>query len=173
MRHIVITAGHSETDPGAVGSGTTEAAVVTEFRNLVAYYLRVAEVPFTPDGTGSRNLPLAQAIRLIKPGFLAVEFHCNSFSSPSATGVETLSGGKDYELGADLCDAVARVLDIPNRGPKAQDSGQHSRLGFVRNGGLICELFFISNPSDYAKYEAKKWVVAREISQVLIRHAKL
>lgn len=173
MRHIVITAGHSNTDPGAVGNGATEAEIVTDFRNLVAYYLRAAEVPFTADGEDTRNLPLAQAVRLIKPGSLAVEFHCNSFSSPTASGVETLSGSKDFEFGADLCAAIAGVLGITNRGAKAESSGQHSRLAFVRAGGLICELFFISNPDDLNKYRDKKWVVAREVSQVILRHAKL
>lgn len=172
MKNIVITAGHSNSDPGAVGNGYTEAEIVTDFRNLVAYYLEAADVEYVSDGRRGQNLPLNQAIRLIKPGSVAVEFHCNSFTSPSATGVETLSGSKDYEFGADLCEAVSSVLGINNRGAKAEGSGQHSRLGFVRAGGVILELFFISNPNDVRKYQEKKWLVAREVANVIMKHAK-
>lgn len=172
MRHIVITAGHSNTDPGAVSNGYTEADIVTDFRNLVAYYLDEAGVEFSKDGNGTKNLPLTEALRLIKPGSVAVEFHCNAFTSPAATGVETLSNSDLYPLGADICEAVSSVLGIANRGAKGQSSGQHSRLAFVRSGGLIVELFFITNPGDLATYLGKKWVVAREVSKVLLNHAR-
>lgn len=172
MRHIVITAGHSNTDPGAVGNGAREADVTTEFRNLVAFYLARDGVAHTVDGKGKQNLPLAQAVKLIKPGSLAVEFHCNSFSNARASGVETLSSSKDYELGKDLCAVIADTMGIANRGAKAEDSGQHSRLAFVRAGGLILEIFFISNPEDLAKYEAKKWLIARAVAGVLVHHAQ-
>lgn len=172
MRHIVISAGHSNTDPGAAGNGYTEAMIVTEFRNLVAYYLELGGADFSKDGEGSENLPLREAIKLIKPGSIAVEFHCNAFTSPTATGVETLSNNDLFELGADLCEEISKVLGIRNRGAKGQASGQHSRLAFVQSGGLICELFFITNPNDLDLYLGKKWVVARAVAQVLIDHAK-
>lgn len=172
MRHIVITAGHSNKDPGAVANGYSEAKIVTDFRNLVAYYLNAAGASFSTDGEGQDNLPLSEAIKLIKPCSVAVEFHCNAFTSPSATGVETLSNSDLYTLGADLCEVISGELGIANRGAKGQSSGQHSRLAFVRSGGLICELFFITNPGDLAAYLDKKWLVARAVAKVLINHAK-
>lgn len=171
-RTIVITAGHSNTDPGAVNGSVTEAHIVTDFRNLVAYYLRRAGVPFVTDGEDHQNLPLSQAIRLVKPGSIAVEFHCNAAANKSATGVETLSGPEHIKLGEKLCGAIAGVLDLRNRGAKPENAGQHSRLGFVRAGGLIVELFFISNDHDLRVYLDKKWLVARAVSEVLIDEAK-
>lgn len=170
MRTIVITAGHSNADPGAVGNGTTEAAVVTEFRNLVAEALRASGVQPVVDGEGGTNLPLRDAIRLITPGALAVEFHCNA-GPATATGVETLSAPALFPLGRELCAAVSSVLGIPNRGAKAENSGQHSRLGFVQAGGLILELFFISNAGNLQAYQASKNELAAAVADVLIAAA--
>lgn len=167
MKPVVITAGHSNADPGAVNGVVTEAHIVTDFRNMVSFYLHRAGVEHATDGTGHTNLPLAKAVRLITPGSVAVEFHCNAFTNPNATGVETLSQEEDKVTGSLLCKAVAGVLGITNRGAKSEGSGQHSRLGFVRAGGIILELFFISNPDDLRRYLDKKWLVAREIADVL------
>lgn len=172
MKHVVITSGHSNTDPGAVNGTLKEAHIVTDFRNIVAFYLERAKIPFTTDGTGSENLPLSQAVKLITPGSIAVEFHCNSFTNPAATGVETLSGPDHKPLGRKLCDAVAETLRIPNRGAKAENAGQHSRLAFVRAGGIILELFFISNPNDVQAYLDRKWLAARAVAEVLIEAAR-
>lgn len=172
MRNIVITAGHSNTDPGAVNGVVTEAHIVTDFRNMVAHYLKEAGRNFVTDGAGNDNQPLAKAIALIKPGDLAVEFHCNSFSNPNATGVETLSSGMHKAIGAAICNAVASTLNIANRGAKDEGSGQHSRLGFVRAGGIIVELFFISNQEDLKRYLDKKWLVAKAVANVLISVAR-
>ncbi len=171
MRKIVVTAGHSSTDPGAVGHGKTEADIVLEFRDLVADALRAAGIAFVKDGERDQNLPLPRAIALVTPGSVAVEFHCNAAAAPAVTGVETLSHEQNRALGLDLCAAVAEVLGIPNRGAKGEGAGQHSRLGFVRAGGLILELFFISNASDQARYQANKLVLAERVAGVLAAHA--
>lgn len=172
MRTIIITAGHSNTDPGAVGNGTTEAAVVTEFRNLVADALRARGFDPVTDGQGAVNLSLRDAIRLIRPGALAVEFHCNAAASPTASGVETLSGEALKPLGRALCASVSFSLGIRDRGAKDEGAGQHSRLGFVQAGGLILELFFISNASDLKSYQINKATLARGVASVLIDHAQ-
>jgi len=171
MSTIVITAGHSNVDPGATNGVITEAHIVTDFRNIVAYYLRQAAADIRTDGEGHDNLSLNMAIKLIKPKSIAVEFHCNAFTNPAATGVETLSQDKDKALGAKLCEAVANVLGIVNRGAKSEGSGQHSRLGYVRAGGIILELFFLSNPDDLRRYLDKKWLVARAVAGVLMEAA--
>lgn len=149
-----------------------EADIVTDFRNIVAFYLQRSNVMYAADGTGNENLPLAQAVKLIRPGSIAVEFHCNSFTNPLASGVETLSQERDKQLGGRLCAAVATTLDISNRGAKSEGSGQHSRLAFVRAGGIILELFFLSNPNDLRRYLDKKWLVAREVANILMDEAE-
>ena len=67
-------------------------------------------------------------------------------------------------------------MGIPTRGTddgwKNEGSGQHSRLGYVRNGGIILELFFISNPTELAVWQDKKWSVAKAVAEVLAEVAK-
>ena len=167
-KSLFISAGHSHSDPGAVGNGHAEADIVLEFRDLVADELR-DKVVFAKDGERGQNLPLRDAIRKASVHDVAVEFHCNAFSSPSATGVETLSGDEDKPLGEALCASISETLGIPNRGAKGEGSGQHSRLGFIRDGGgIIVELFFISNPQDVAAYFRHKRALAQAVARVLI-----
>jgi N-acetylmuramoyl-L-alanine amidase len=184
-KSLYLSAGHSNTDPGAVAHGRREADIAVEFRNLVLFYvdrhndqLR-ARAGFGPvnvirtgtDGTGTDNLPLRTAAANARSYDIAVEFHCNAAGATSATGAETLSGPKDMALGARICEALARGLDIRNRGAKPENAGQHHRLAFVQAGGIIVELFFITNPGDLARYDARKWLAARAVAEELIAAA--
>lgn len=167
MKTIFLSAGHSTTDPGAVGNGLNEADVAVEVRNIVAGHLRAMGVTVEVDAEGSGNLPLRDAIKRAKRHQIAVEFHCNAAANPAATGVETLQGGKDKALGAALCAAIAFALKIKNRGAKPENSGQHHRLGFVQAGGIIVELFFISNPADVRAYKTMKQGLGPAIAEEL------
>lgn len=172
---VTITAGHGGKDSGAVASdGTTEASIATEMRRLIVYYLDKAGISYRTDGVGFENQPLNQAVKLIKGSSLAIEIHTNSFHSASAQGVEALAQSKDKHICQQLCQAVSQVMQIPTRGTesgyKSENSGQHHRLAYVRNGGIILELFFISNPSELEKYRAKKWLIAKAIADVIIQY---
>lgn len=171
MSVITVTAGHSNKDPGAVNGLFREADIAQEMRNMVALYLRQKDIAVKTDGEGKGNLPLPAAIKLISGSKAAVEFHCNAFSKPTAGGCEALSQPKDRALSQRLCKAVSDVMGIPARGTdggwKNEGSGQHSRLGYVRNGGIILELFFISNPAELAVWQDKKWLVAKAVAEVL------
>jgi len=167
-KSLFISAGHSHADPGAVGNGHAEADIVLEFRDLVADELR-GKVVFAKDGERGQNLPLRDAVRMASEHDVAVEFHCNAFTNPAATGVETLSAREDYPLGEAICEAVSETLGIANRGAKGEASGQHSRLAFIRDGGgIIVELFFITNPNDLAAYFRHKHQLAQVLARVLI-----
>lgn len=175
MKVAVITAGHGGKDNGAVAKdGTTEASIAVEMRRIIQYYLDKKGVKVITDGYGKNNDTLVNAIKLIPKGDVAVEIHTNAFSSPSAKGVEALAQPKDKKLCQELCKAVSQVMGIPVRGSecgfKNEGSGQHSRLGYVRNGGIILELFFISNPSELETFNNKKWLIGRAIADVIGEH---
>lgn len=110
---------------------------------------------------------LSRAAKLAEQGVIAVEIHCNAFIASSASGVETLSGAKDFRLGKALCEVVSSVLGIPNRGAKAENAGQHDSLAFVRAGGLVLELFFLSNPKDLESYLLNQDKVIQSIAEVI------
>lgn len=167
-KSVLLSAGHSNTDPGAVANGRREADIAVEFRNLVAFYLDRAGLSYATDGKGTDNLPLPQAARLARLHNVAVEFHCNAGPS-SATGVECLSDVSDAALSARICRAISEGLGIRDRGAKPENAGQHHRLAFVQAGGIIVELFFLTNRDDLRAYYDRKWVAARNVAEVLER----
>lgn len=170
-KSIFVSAGHGGGDPGAVAHGRREADIATEFRNIVAFYLLRHGVPHRTDGDGALNLPLRDAARMAREHDIAVEFHTNAAAAASATGVETLSAPKDFALCREICDAIADNLRLRNRGAKPENAGQHSRLAFVQAGGIIVELFFITNRDDLAAYDARKWLAGRAVADALIAAA--
>jgi N-acetylmuramoyl-L-alanine amidase len=164
---MFISAGHSTTDPGAVAFGRTEADIVEDFRNILSKCLSDLKISHVVDGRSDENVPLKNAIKEARRHKISIEFHCNASANPSATGVEILCAPKDNALADKMCKAIAAGLSITNRGVKAANSGQHHRLGFVDAGGMIVELFFLSNRNDLAAYDQRKWQIARALAKIL------
>lgn len=168
---IVLTAGHSLVDPGACNGHYTEANIVREVRNGVTAILNRRGYKVVNDGTGSDNQPLSKAAALVKQGKIAIEFHLNAAVNKKATGVEALSQTKDKFICQKLCQGISKVMNIPLRGSdggwKPENSGQHSRLAFVAAGGIILELFFISNDAELQTYFEHKDAVFEAIADVI------
>lgn len=172
---VAVTAGHSNTDPGAVNGKVKEAVLVTNFRNAVSFYLREAGVQVKNDGTGSQNDPLSSAIKLIKGSSVAVEFHMNAATSKQANGIETIALPKDKKLAQDLSKAVADALGSRLRGDNGwidQSKSARGRLAYVNAGGLIVELGFISSEDELARFNARYWLAAKAVAKVLIDYEK-
>lgn len=167
---IVITAGHSNTDPGAVGNGYKEADFCADMRNYVTYYLRNWGFKVETDGAGRTNAPLAQAIQLAREAEIAIEFHLNAAVNKNAEGIEVLALHTKRALAQKIAMAINRITKSPLRGDKGyktDSSGQHSRLGFCRAGGLIVELDFVSNKKRMDTLNELRWVVAKEIATAI------
>lgn len=170
LTRIVITAGHSNTDPGAVSDGYKEADYAADMRNYVAYYLRNWGFDVVTDGEGRVNAPLAQAVRLIPGSDLAVEFHLNASTNKTARGIEVLSRDNRKRISQRIAKAVQSVTESVLRGDegwKPEDSGQHKRLAFVSAGGLIVELGFITNFTEMKVLMEKRWLVAKAIAEAI------
>ena len=174
-RVFTVTAGHGGNDPGAVATHNgvlyKEADMMTNLRHILAVKLRQLGHTVREDGTNPLlNLPLAHALLLVPGSCLSLELHTNSFTNPSATGVEVVSLPNRKEISQRVASAIATTLDLPLRGDKGwidQTKTARGRLGFVRAGGLVVETFFISNPRDVTAYESKKWLVASAVAKVL------
>lgn len=171
---VTITAGHSNIDSGAVNGSDRESDIAQDMRNIVAHYLRAKGVNIRTDGEGKGNSTLSQAVKLIQGSKIAVEFHCNA--GPKTTkGVEALSQPKDKVISQKLCAAVSSVMGSPLRGDKGwkpENSGQHSRLAYVSSGGIILELFFISNDAELEIWKQKKWLIGKAVAEVLSEYVK-
>jgi len=169
-RTVLISAGHSDTDPGACSGKFKEADLARELRDRIAAHLRNWDVSFLKDGADGINDPLSRAIGLARLcNGVAVEIHFNA-ASPSATGIEALSKPEHKQFAQDLCAPIHRITGLSLRGDKgwkADNSGQHHRLGFCDAGGVILEICFISNKSDMAVYNTKKDLIARALAEVL------
>lgn len=170
-----ITAGHSNSDPGAVNGKIKEADLVTNFRNAVTHYLREAGLQVKTDGTGTKNDPLSAAVKLIQGSSVAVEFHMNAATSKHANGIETIALPKDKKLAQELSKAVADALGSRLRGDNGwidQTQSARGSLGYINAGGLIVELGFISNEAELAAYQARYWIAAKAVANVLIEYNK-
>jgi N-acetylmuramoyl-L-alanine amidase len=135
---------------------------------MVSFYLAQSNVKHEVDGKETENMPLSVAAKRARLHKVSVEFHCNASSNVTATGVEVLCAPKDNKRAAAICEAISKALGIRNRGVKPENSGQHHRLAFIQSGGMIVELFFITNRSDLIAYDARKWVAAREVARCLL-----
>lgn len=171
---ILLSAGHSNVDPGAVNGKFTEAEIVRDFRNIVAKKLQDMGAQVKTDGEAMENLSLPQAIKMIAGTKIAVEFHCNASANSAARGVESISlpGKKDAARAISV--AVESVMHNKLRGDGGwidQSLSARGRLGFVQAGGIIVELFFLSNPQELIVYQAKKWLVAEAVAQAIFKEA--
>lgn len=169
---ILISAGHSMTDPGAVNPrlNLREAELARKFRNAVALYLGEYGCPYVIDGSPETNAPLREAIKLAAGKTLAVEFHFNA-ANGKAKGIEVLANAKDKLTAQNIAAAIHKVTGSPLRGDKGykpENAGQHSRLGFVRAGGLVVELEFIDHDDAMRVWLDKYWLVAKELAETLM-----
>ena len=170
---IVLTAGHSNTDPGAVNGSDREADIAQDIRNIVASILRDDYgLTVRTDGEGKGNLPLREAVKLIRGSDVAIEFHTNAAASKAATGVEALSTPKNKRWCQVLSRAVADATGWKLRGDggfKPDNAGQHSRLAYAQAGGIVFEPFFISNDADLKLFKERKWIICRAVADAVAR----
>ena len=168
---VTLTAGHSNTDPGAVNGSDREADLAQDMRNIVASILRDDYgLTVKTDGTGKGNMPLREAVKLIHGSDVAIEFHTNAAVSKAATGIEALSTPKNKRWCQVLSKAVAKATGWKLRGEdgfKPDNAGQHSRLAYAQNGGIVFEPFFISNDADLKLFKERKWAICRAIATAI------
>lgn len=169
---VMLSAGHSDTAPGIATNGYKEADLVQFFRDDVSARLTHLGIKHALDGEPGENLSLHEAVRIAKGFEIAIEFHTNG-GGPGATGVETLSRAHNKPLGAELCRLTADLLGIPNRGAKPEDAGYHERLAFVSGGGgIIFELFFLSNANDLYQFKQHYVALAEAVADVIADAAR-
>ena len=86
--------------------------------------------------------------------------------------MECISIPKDKELCQRLSNATVETTKDNVRGDNGwidQSKSARGKLGFVEAGGIIVELFFLSNKGDLDRYEDVKWLVASAIVGELVK----
>lgn len=174
MTTITVTAGHSNNDPGACAFGRREADIAVDAREIIRYYLITEhKLKVVSDGLDrSENLSLNEAIKLQKGSKFSFEVHCNA-GAPSANGVEVLAKSENAALAKDVAKAISEVAGYKLRREDGwyKDPNEHHRFGFVRAGGLIIELFFITNKEELAIWDQKKWLICKSIAAAIAKYA--
>jgi len=174
MTKVLISAGHSMTDPGACANGLKEAVLALELRDKIYNLLVAKKINVLRDGDDGINQPLRKAIKLAEISDLAIELHFNAGQS-TATGIEALAKIKHKAAAQALCQAIGSVLSIPIRGDKgwkADNSGQHHRLGFCEAGGIILEVAFITSKKDMDWYTKRVDEVAKKLADAIVELLK-
>lgn len=164
MKIVVISAGHSLSDPGAVYSPNARENFMTiELSRLASDILRKHSIGVL---NVSDNLDLVNTIKWINARAkeqkinLCVELHCNSSGDQKARGVEAwyyhnfqsnTADEDSKKLSQCLVDAVAIESGMPVRGIFDESTNRWGRLGFVHDTDPLASLLecgFLSNEQD-------------------------
>lgn len=174
MTTVTVTAGHGGGKSGAEYWGTTEAAEMAVLRDKVAAILQAAGYTVRADGHGDENMGLEQAVALVSGSALAIELHLNAFTDPGATGVEVVAPPARKNAAQRIARGIAAVISRRLRGEGGwidQTKTARGSLAFIRAGGLIVEVCFMSNRSEWDAYQANVDRIAEAIAAAV--HASL
>ncbi len=173
---IYICAGHTNKkgktyDPGAHGNGYKESELTVELRDLIVDRLKALGAQVKTDND-SHNLSQTIFYAGTGPYDIVFDIHFNA-ATPAATGTECFipvpASKREERFGKEICDLIHETLGINNRGVKPENKSQHARLGMMRPLGenVLCEVCFISNADDMAKYQANKTKLAARMAEII------
>ncbi|AXH78248.1 MAG: hypothetical protein [Caudoviricetes sp.] len=151
---ILISAGHSDKDSGAIVNRLKENELALDLRDRLSAELK--DIPHITDGSEGQNSSLNEAIKLLHKCAFGIEIHFNSSSNKGVKGTEVFGLSKHKVKGERLSSIVAHSLNTNNRGFKTEKESNRKKLGFVRAGGLILEVEFLTNEEamqNYFKYK--------------------
>ena len=171
FKKILIAAGHSAADSGAVSGAAIEAKLALDLRDLiVSEFLPTEPFEVTTDGVIGQNLPLKDSIFLAHGKDVAVEIHFNAAANPQATGVEVIAPNNKRVAAQRLAAGISACLGLKLRGDSGwidQSQSARGKLGFVSAGGFILEICFISNIDDLKAYASKKKLLATVLAKLI------
>ncbi len=167
LKAIFIVAGHSETDPGAIGNATTERKEVKEIaeetiellksqkalKGISIYSVGLNESLSLTEKINKVNFISKQAGYDYKNSIL-ISIHANSTGSGNATGVEGWHYGNcrdSKELATEITVAMKKHTGLSYRFVKSEFLNRYGQLGIIhRTKPLACliECGFIDNIHD-------------------------
>jgi N-acetylmuramoyl-L-alanine amidase len=170
---IYLVAGHSKSDPGAIGvGGVKESELAMELRDKIAHFITSKGYKVTLDNDHNS---LSQVIAGIKSTESCVicDIHFNA-GPATATGVETIipdrSTANERMIAGLITSGIASAMGIRSRGVKSEKDTARKTLAIMKLSGinLLPEICFVSNKSDMSAYQANKDKVAEVIARHLI-----
>jgi len=151
---VVIDAGHGAHDSGARAvSGSREKVLALDTSKRVAKILRSRGLRVIETRTSDRFVPLPQRVQISNRtgNAIFVSIHYNWSRRRGANGIEIYYfNPKSRRLAANVLKETLRGYRTTNRGVKT------ARFHVLRNNrrpAILCELGFLSNPSDNAQVQ--------------------
>ncbi len=184
MKKLYLIAGHNNTDPGASGNFDTvgkvvEASLTKELRDLIAsaFTLHNNNTVVKDDDKHTLAQVLNTINTTVHKDDIVIDIHFNAFNT-KARGTEafipTVNSTVEKELAKDIVEAIAKLLNTPNRGVKTERESNRGRLGFLHGLGnrILLEICFIDNKEDIESYLKNKFLLAKEIAKAIEKYIK-
>lgn len=164
---IILDAGHGGKDPGALGNGYTEAQATLAISKYAKKYFDAS--PFQLKMTRTEPNQFYELYERVdfahrEKGSLFVSVHINSFSNPSANGIETYyhsskpkseTEKESKAMASYLQDrAIEAWAKVGNRGVKSQG---FYVIRMTAMPSTLLEAGFISNPENLKKISSPEW----------------
>lgn len=187
-RKIFVSAGHStnpKKDRGASGNGYVEGLLTAELRQIVVEELKKLGAQYVVDVDDSiLSETIAKFKNLTSSNSIVFDIHFNS-AGPDAKGVETFVPNNpskfEVEISEKLSKTVAGILQTSIRGDykgskgvKTESESARKQLGWMRLTGenVLIEICFISNKTEMARYQEKKYEIGKAIARILYDYSK-
>lgn len=164
VKHTIIL-GHGEGDPGALGNGTSERAMLEKIGATINSHIKKHKLPIQV--ISDINVYKRGAVGRYK-GTTVTELHYNAFNG-TASGTEVLikSGFKADNIDNRLIKALSKYFK--NRGIKSRNNllnmNTASKLGI--NYRLV-EICFIDSKTDYTILTQKLDLIAQDIIMAIL-----
>lgn len=156
---VVIDPGHGGYDSGAVGpTGVREKDItllvglklgaLLEKQNVQVIYTRNSDKVSWPSNESEDLIARTKISDDNNPDFY-ISLHCNSFSAPSANGVQThvyTKGGAGDKLATAVQDELVNATGLYNR--KVQYGDNFYVIKYPKAPSILVEMAFVSNPQE-------------------------
>lgn len=176
---IVLVAGHSGANTGAVGVNTAlygrldEGAETIWLRNRVAQLLVERWNCFVLfDEDKDKLAVVIQKIKsVVKENDVCIELHFNSAKNAEACGTEVILSDNptdvEVRIGVQLLNATAKALGTDIRSIKTEKQTPHRTLAFTHLpcNSVILEVCFCSNYSDSEIYFRNRELLAASLAK--------
>lgn len=178
-------AGHSLSDPGAIGvNGVKESDLTIKFRNLlskiVADKAAKQSIPISvwvDDDKDSLKEVISKIGSNIQSIDMINDIHFNA-GPETANGMECVVADNASQRSVYIAGEIARqgsiIMGIKHRGVKTESQTPRKKLGILRMKGsaVIIEISFLTNENDLNKFEEFKLWLSDYISDIVIEDAK-
>ena len=161
-RTIILNAGHSLSDPGAITLYGKESDFNIKIRDAVIPELKrqgFEVIPVPDDYDLKKSISYVNEITTNINDALAISIHQNTGGSYGAEVYYYGGSNSSKEIATKFINAYCKETGLKNRGVKSDTTTRHGKLGWIRNTNvwaILPECGFIDNESDVKKLKNTK-----------------